>query len=81
MERRSHLISIGAAKLSFVGAKLRWKRGEGGGSGKCLKKWCDFVHSRVFLARIFFFFFLRHFLSVLSYDFIGAACRTNRKYW
>ena len=71
-QRRSHFISIGGAKLSFEGAKLRWKRG-GGEEGtvperKC-KIWCDFVHSRVsFNTYFFFFFFLRHFYAPASID-------------
>ena len=65
----SHLISIGTAKLSFEGAKLRCKGG-GGERGKGTvpqnflkkkKKWCDFVHSRVFLSTNFVVFFFETF--------------------
>ena len=76
-QRNSHLILIGAAKLSFEDAKLCWR---GCGSRKILKKWCEFVHSRVSFSTNFVSF-LRHFLSILFSDFIGAECCTNRKYW
>ena len=78
LQRLSHLILIGAAKLSSESSNLC---GSGGIVRKYFwKKWCDFVRIRVFFI-LNFIAFLRHFLRILSSDFIGAACCTNRKYW
>ena len=52
--RGSYLISTDEAKFIFEGAKLRWREG---GSGKILKKWCDFMHSWVFFCKNFVSFF------------------------
>ena len=77
---RSHFISIGAAKLSLEAAKLRWW-------GQCRKKMkkkkknaISCIPGCFFLAGILSLS-LRHFLSIISSDFIGGACRTNIKYW
>ena len=72
VQRRSHIISIGAAKLSSGGA-------EQGESGIFLKKSVaiSYILGVFFLTRFFF----ETFLSIVISDFIGAACRTNRKCW
>ena len=60
-ERRSHFISIGVVKFSFEAGKLDWK---GGGSGKFFKKWCDFMHSKVFFSTNFASFFFQDIFLV-----------------
>ena len=74
-QRPSHLILIGAAKLSFKGAELCWR---GSASEKKGEKMVQFhPFQGVFQHEFHLFFFLRHFLSILSSDFIGAACHNN----
>ena len=52
VQRHSHRISLGVAKLSFQGAKVRWK----GAVPEIIRKHlCGFMQSR------FFFFFLLEF--------------------
>ena len=84
-QRRSHVISTGVAKLRSEGAKLGvyeifLKKKKKMVQHFLGKKWCEYVHSQVPFSTNFVSF-LRHCLSILTSVFIGAACRTNRKYW
>ena len=78
-QRRSHLISIGASKLSFEGPNR-----VGGGRFRKIVKKQKMVRFRafqgVFFLNEFSIFFFLDILSVFYPDVICATSRTNRKY-
>ena len=79
--RPNHEVQCIGLAMLFRLVRRNWAPKQGSGKLK-KKKWCDFGHSRVLFMKNFVSF-LRHFLSILSSDFTGAACRvsyTKRKY-